>query len=321
MVSLSKNAKLLEDNLPFSLDFIADSKLRELSGLEDPEYSRAKKELVDAGLAKIGRGRGGPIRRLGTPRQKVLSKLPKDGSFVSNDKIYESLEMSPEEFYEIQSRLVNEGKVVVGRGRYGRTALVLDGPSEDAEEYFNNGLGSTSDEELHEEVKKYFDRKLKPNYEPSPPNLYISKISAQTKTGRRGPNIPDISILTLMKYDFVPSTHLEVITTDVWKHGTLVIEAVYETKAHSIYSHRSYLVFEWIKDVDFERSGRDARNIFGEAKRLGLGLIEMRPRNEDEWEFRTILDPQLNHPEPGELNSFIDVRFKDDHTRIRGAIG
>ncbi|TFG08531.1 hypothetical protein EU538_06955 [Candidatus Thorarchaeota archaeon] len=321
MIGLSKNAKLLEDNLPLSLDFIADSKLRELSGIEDPEYSEAKRELVDAGLAKIGRGRGGPIRRMGTPKQKVLSKLPKDGSFVSNDKIYESLGMTPEEFYAVQAKLVNEGKVVVGRGRYGRTALVVDGSSMGEEEQYNNGLGSSSDEELQEELRRYFDRKLKPNYEPSPPNLYISKITAQTRPGRRVPNLPDVSILTIMKYDFVPSVNLEVITADVWKHGTLVLEAVYETKSHSIYSHRSYLVFEWIKDVDFERSGRDARIILGEAKRLGIGLIEMRPVDEDKWDFRTILDPELNHPELGELNSFIDLRFKDDHTRIRGAIG
>ncbi len=321
MVGLSKNARILEDNLPLSLDFIADSKLRELSSLEDPDYSEAKRELVEAGLAKIGRGRGGPIRRMGTPRQRVLSKLPRDGSFVSNDKIYESLGMAPEEFYAVQAKLVNEGKVVVGRGRYGRTALIVDDSSVGDEEHYNNGLGATSDEELHEAVKSYFDRKLKPNYEPSPPNLYISKITVQSRTGRRAPLVPDISILTIMKYDFVPGTHLEVITADVWKHNTLVLEAVYETKANSIYSHRPYLIFEWIKDVDFERSGRDARNILSEAKSLGVGLIEMKPADDEKWEFRTILDPQLHHPELGELNSFIDLRFRDDHARIRGAIG
>ncbi len=319
MENLSENAQTLEKHLPEDLEYITDSTLRKLSGLNDPEYSRAKKELVRKGLAKIGRGRGGPIRRVGTAKQQVLSKLPKDGSFISNHKIYESLDLSPEEFSEIQKELIDEGRIIAGKGRYGRSARVA-GLTQQRKPEERGELGVNHVSELYGPVKDYFDSKWRPNYDPSPPNLYISEITATQAKRNRLLTVPDISILTIMKYDFVPGNHLELVTIDVKKHSDMGFTALYETASQSLYSHRSYLVFEWIKDKGFEKNGHIAENVLREAKRFGVGLIQMRPIDSDGWNFKTVLEPRYSKPEPGELNSFIDLRFREEHARIRGAL-
>lgn len=321
LTELSDNARKLELALPESLEFITDARLRQTSGLIDPEYSEAKRELVEKGLARVGRGRGGPIKRAGTFDQRVLAKLPRDGSFVSNNKIYESLNISPEAFAEIQQHLIADGKVKVGRGRYGRTARILDAGFAKPENGNGEAIGVADEYELYGPVKDYLDRKWKPNYEPSPPNLYISQITALHQ--KRGASLimPCISVLTIMKYDFVPGNHLELITVDVKKQTNMGLEAVYETTSHGRYAHRSYLVFEWIEEEDFETAGPDADYVISEAKRFGIGLVQMRPVDGGEWSFKTVVIPVLKTPETGELNSFIEAHFGDEHGRIRGAVG
>jgi len=318
---LSESAQILEKHLPPSLDYITDRRLRKLSGLRDPGYTRAKKELVDLGLAQIGRGRGGPIRRTGTKKQQILARLPRDGSFVSNNKIYEPLSMTPEEFAAIQAEMIDEGMVVIGRGRYGRTARVQEGNDNGILYDSDAELGVADESELYDPVKAYFDRKWKRNYEPSPPNLYISEITAKQYPRIGITSIPDLSILTIMNYDFVPGNILELITIEVKKYGDLTLSAVYEAASMMVVCHRSYLVFEWVQDEDFLRSDSNAEYILTEAKRFGIGLVQMRPIDDGSWEFKTVLEPKLNNPEYGELNSFIEVRFKNEHARIRGALG
>ncbi|MGY5877094.1 MAG: hypothetical protein RTU30_15185, partial [Candidatus Thorarchaeota archaeon] len=255
-----------------------------------------------------------------TRKQQILARLPRDGSFISNNKIYEPLNLSPEEFSEIQAELLDERLIVVGRGRYGRTARVTNGLG-NGDEYPASEIGVTNENELYPAVKDYFDRKWKHNYEPSPPNLYISEITANPPRPGSTASIPDISILTIMKYDFVPGNVLELITVDVVKYGELDQAAVYKTATMSMVSHRAFMVFEWVEDDDFSSSGSKASLIITEVKRFGIGLIQMRQINNGKWEFKTILEPHLQSPELGELNSYIEIRLKKEHARIRGAIG
>ncbi len=315
---LSDSAQKLERLLPQTLEYIADSQLRESSGLADVQYCSAKKELVDCGVAIVGRGRGGPIRRAGTKKQQILARLPQDGFFISNNKIYEPLGMNPEEYAQILQELVSDGAVVVGRGRYGRTARVIDKNGYEGHAGTENGVSDEAS--LYEPVKEYFDRKWKPNYEPSPPNLYISEITANQHPRIGITKIPDISILTIMNYDFVPGNHLEVITIEVRKYNNLHLSSVYETASMNLISHRSYLVFEWLEEDDYITSDPNAEFLLDEAKRFGIGLMQMKPIDNGNWKFKILVEPKHSTPEPGELNSFIEVRFKNDHARIRGTL-
>jgi len=319
-MNLSEDASKLERLLPKTSEYITDSQLRDLCHMEDNEYTKAKQELVESGIAVVGRGRGGPIRRADSKKQQILARLPRDGSFISNNKIYEPLGMSPEEYATILEELLSEGLVIVGRGRYGRTARVNNNHGNGYQEYLSSDYGTIDKSDLFQPVKDYFDRKWKNNYEPSPPNLYISEITATQHPKIGITKIPDISILTIMNYDFVPGNHLEVITIEVKKFKTLNLTSVYETASMNQVSHRSYLVFEWLEEEDYLKIDPNAELLVNEAKRFGVGLVQMKPTNDGKWSFKIILEPKLSSPELGELNSFIEIRFKKDHARIRGAI-
>jgi hypothetical protein len=318
VLNLSESAARLEKFLPQTSEYITDGQLRELSNINEPEYSKAKKELVESGIAVIGRGRGGPIRRAGTRKQQILARLPRDGAFISNNKIYEPLNMTPEEYAEILEELLSEGLVVVGRGRYGRTARANGANGSQDFSFIDRRV--SNENELFQHVKEYFDRKWKHNYEPSPPNLYISEITSMQYPRMGITKIPDISILTIMKYDFVPGNHLEVITIEVRKHQELNLTSVYETASMNLISHRSYLVFEWLDEEDYLTADPNSELLFNEAKRFGIGLVQMQPVDSEKWAFKILLEPRLTSPELGELNSFIEVRFKSDQARIRGAL-
>ena len=317
---LSDSATKLEKFLPQTSEYITDSQLRELCNITEPEYTKAKKELVDSGFAVIGRGRGGPIRRTRTKKQQILARLPRDGSFISNNKIYEPLGMTPENYAEILEELLSEGSVVVGRGRYGRTARANGINGNGQVDYSSIEYGAENKNELFEPVKDYFDRKWKHNYEPSPPNLYLSEITARQHPRVGITKIPDISILTIMNYDFVPGNHLEVITIEVKRYKNLNLTTVYETASMNLISHRSYLVFEWLEEDDFLNADPNSELILNEAKRFGIGLVQMKPIDNGKWGFKILHEPKLTTPELGDLNSFIEVRFKNDHARIRGTL-
>lgn len=258
------------------------------------------------------------MAELSEDAQAILNKLPKDGAMVGNVSLMRLLTMPPERFFEAKSELDAIEMIVYGKGRGGSTGLAkpATAPAE------KPVTGVKDEFELYNPLKKYFDDFWKPNYKA--PDLYISKITGPPKNHKRKSGLwsrPDVSVLTVSGYDFIPQRVLELSTVEAKKYADIGTRAVFETVSHSKFGHQAFSAFEWLEEPDMDdSSNEDVKEVFKEARRFGIGIIQMR-RADKEWDIDIVLDPMRHDPDPADCNRFIEQNFVEAHKQIRSAIG
>lgn len=209
--------------------------------------------------------------------------------------------------------------MVTGKGRGGSIGLAkISGPSG-----MPDRSGGAKDEgELYEPIKNYFDENGGPNYQS--PDYYCAVIIGTPKGHKRRSGLwsrPDVSILTVSSYQFLPTKQMELTTIEAKRYRDATPQAVFETASQSKVSHQSYLVIEWLGETDLDESDNvNAKRILSEAQRFGIGIIQMK-KNRGDWKFREILDPKRQDPDPDDCNWFIGQNFKQYHQQIFGALG
>lgn len=248
----------------------------------------------------------------------ILEKLPKDGSLVGNVSLMRLLSMPPERFFQAKSELEAQSLIIYGRGRGGSTGLAKPGVTP-----IEKPITGVKDEyDLYVPLKKYFDEFWKPNYKS--PDLYISKITGPPKGHKRKSGLwsrPDVSVLTVSGYDFIPQRVIELTTVEAKRFADIGTRAVFETVSQSKFGHQAFLAFEWVKDEDMDdSSSEDVKEVFKEARRFGIGIIQMKKAEKD-WDIDIVLDPVRGDPDPADCNRFIEQNFAEDHKQIRSAIG
>jgi hypothetical protein len=88
MTTLSENARRVFDVLPLDGSTLSGGKIKDRIAINTFEFADAKKELKEAGLVVLGRGRGGSLGRVeGVEAPEVAQKKSKE----------ESLEIAREE--------------------------------------------------------------------------------------------------------------------------------------------------------------------------------------------------------------------------------
>ena len=91
---------------------------------------------------------------------------------------------------------------------------------------------------------------------------------------------PDVTLVQVNSYDYLPQPVLELTTFEVKKFADAEdMRSVFETAAHSRWAHFSYLVAE-VPHPDYEFPER----FVSELERFNLGLIFMWKKKE-KWEF------------------------------------
>jgi len=238
---------------------------------------------------------------------------------VGNISLMRKLGMKPKEFFSAKAELDEQGVIVFGKGKGGSIGIAKPSAKTAAKKY----QGIKDEFELYDPLKRFFDEYWGPNYKT--PDLYVSKITGPPKGHKRKSGVwsrPDLSILTVSRYDFVPERVLEVTTIEAKRFPDIGPRAVFETASHSKYGHQAYLALEWPEKEDVDDSpDEDVQEVIKEARRFGIGLIQMRKDAGGEWDVDIIIDPVRREPDPADCSGFIEQVFKDKHTQIRHAIG
>ena len=248
---------------------------------------------------------------------KIRKALPPDGTMVGNISLMRRLGIKPKDFFSAKAELDEEGLIVFGKGKGGSIGIAkpsLGGATRkpQVEKEF----------ELYDPLKGFFDEYWGPNY--NTPDLYISKVTGPPKGHKRKSGVwsrPDVSILTISRYDFVPERVLEVTTVEAKRYPDIGPRAVFETASHSRFGHQAYLALEWPEKQNLDDSpDEDVQEVIKESRRFGIGIIQMR-RVTGEWDISIILEPVRREPDPADCSGFIGQVFKENHKQIRHAIG
>ena len=251
--------------------------------------------------------------------EALLAALPDDGSFASNAQVVESLGWSTDRYWPVRDLLREQGRVERGRGRGGTVRRVPAAISEE-------NPPPTRPEEVAEivatDVAVAYQREIQ-LYDPArasieggwakdrgvdPVCVEITAQQGRRQTGGRWSR-PDIVLVEVKPYTYVPSKVITVITFEVKNYDWIDISAVYEALAHRRGATHSYVLVHVPQDQasSLEDSIEEVRIV---ARSHGIGMIVAEdPADYSTW---TEYEEAIRHePDPRLLNEFIERQLPD----------
>jgi len=248
----------------------------------------------------------------------LLALIPEDGGSIGNKTLRQKFtkkgkkivsDITEEDYWDIRNDLLDDGEIAKGRGRGGSVFRLIEDEDESVE---------TATDEVKSESDLYepFYKTLQ-DYWVKEKDLREYVVQQTHSQGRRKTGgtwtRPDMAIVSVGKYTYVPGKILEVTTFEIKPRGSLSIVGVFETAAHAAFAHRSYLALNLSdshqESVDFER-------IKNECRRLEVGLLVFDdPKDWETWEI--VSEGQRRDPDPAAVNDFITKQIgEDSRTRI-----
>jgi hypothetical protein len=248
--------------------------------------------------------------KLSPAATQLLDLVPPDGVFIGNTTLQRRSKLG-KRYWQVRGELVSGGFVTRGKGRGGSVARL----AAEAEAVFpttRTGKGFVRKEsELYEPLRRWLADVWGEGVEPGDFFEVITTGTARNKKRASGQwSRPDVTLVQVNSYDYLPQPVLEVTTFEVKRFSDAEnIRSVYEAAAHSRWAHFSYLVAE-VPSSDYEFPER----FVSELERFNLGLIFMWKDRKAKggWEFeeREWETDRLN-PEPEELNALLKGFFQD----------
>ncbi|GGZ43328.1 hypothetical protein [Asticcacaulis endophyticus] len=227
-------------------------------------------------------------------------------------------------YWRAHGRALDQGKIEVGRGRGGSVQLVkiieeLDNGSEATNVLHQSApLNPQREANLYEPARKVIDNSWAKaeNYDE-----YVVSITAtrgRAYTGGKWTR-PDISILAIKAYPYLPHRYFEIVTFEVKPKDQTTVEGVFEALSHQQFATRSYAIFH-VPDLNqnevFLDKFPDGQRILATARKHGIGVILA--TDIEDWEtWDEILSAEKTIPDPEQANRFIATGFGSDiHDKI-----
>lgn len=313
-MELDNDARQLLSHVPEDGSAVGNITLMRILEWSQKRYFAVRDPLVDCGLLAKGPGKGGSVRRssAASEEQRLVDTLAKLGGSAGNVTLMRELGWSEERYYRARDRLVDEGQLVRGPGRGGSVRLVSE--EEEAEEPVSTRAETQAqttirEDELYEPIRRVLNDSFSKDRGFRWHHVEVTARQGRRLTGGRWTR-PDITMVSLMRYRYVPGLHLEVWTFEVKTREAVDVSAVYESLAHTRFGTRAYVAFPFPEEPEgTERELLDA--VVAEAERHGVGVITMTdPADYQSW--YEIVPAKRTDAEPEAINDFIATQLSPD---------
>lgn len=242
---------------------------------------------------------------------ELLAGVPAEGRNIGNKRLRdEILQWDSALYLAVRKRLIEDGKLITGRGKGGsiRRAPIEQEPdaAEVVEAAAETGLPEGAPFPDENSLYDTMLTVIRDRWVLDQPFDQVL-VEKTDRGGRRADGVwtrPDITVAAMTSYTFVPGRHFDVVTFEIKHYSGLNVTAVYEALAHRRAATRSYLLV-YVPDDQLEAFETPMLvEIAEEANRHGIGLIVAGdPSDFDTWDIREDAD-QLQ-PDPVRLNAFI----------------
>jgi hypothetical protein len=311
-MELDGDARELLAQVPDDGSGVGNQTLMRLLGWGQRRYEVARDLLVQRELLVKGPGYGGSVRRGSAEYedQKVLAVLHGLGGSAGNLGLMRELGWTEAKYYRVRDRLLDRGELVRGPGRGGSVRLVEEGeeeaPTEQAEV---QAAILVRESELYEPIARVLRRSFAQDKNFKWHHVEITARQGRRATGGRWTR-PDITMVSLTRFRYVPGLHLEVFTFEVKTRDAVDVTAVYESLAHTRFGTRAYVVFPFPEDPEgADRELLDA--VVAEAERHGVGVFTMTdPGDYQTWD--ELVAPVRTDADPEATNEFIATQLSPD---------
>jgi hypothetical protein len=239
--------------------------------------------------------------------EQFLSKLRNKGGHAGNPILRRELGWDENTYWTVRDRLLDKGKLEVGRGRGGSVHLV-DQP-EAASPTEPTATSSTgqfpTESQLYEPVANVLRSEWAKDMRFRSHHVEVTARQGRRDTGGTWTR-PDIVVAALRVFPHIPGKYFDLITFEIKAFDGIDVTAVFEALAHRRAATQAYVWLhvpaERVKEND-EKTGLLER-INEEARRQGVGLIVgADPTDYSTWD--TQLRPIRVEPDPESLNEFI----------------
>jgi len=244
--------------------------------------------------------------KLSSQARKLLELVPADGDFVGNTTLQRRSQLG-RRYWGIQKELVDKGLLTRGKGRGGSVARLEKSAAVAVPK--KGKLFVRRESELYEPIRSWLNDAWGQGVEGG--DFFEARITGTARRRKRASgqwSRPDVTLVQVNSYDYLPQPVLEVTTFEVKKFSDADnIRSVYEAAAHSRWSHFAFLVVE-VPNGDYEFPER----FMSELERFEVGLILMW-KEADGWQFdeHEYETDRLN-PDPKELNALLKYFFHNE---------
>ncbi|MGD0205917.1 MAG: hypothetical protein ABSB57_05740 [Dehalococcoidia bacterium] len=245
---------------------------------------------------------------------RLLELVPADGSSVGNKSLREKLGWEPAHYFQVRDRLVERRVLSIGRGYGGsvyrvRAVAVPKAPEQPAAA---PAPQYRTERELYKPVEEALRDGWSKTLRHSNYLVQITAAQGRKVTGGMWTR-PDITVVSVDMYAYVPGKFLELITYEVKGAGNCGVEGVFEAASHSRFATKTYLLIytpRGLPPVPTEQLER----LQAECTRFGIGLgFFQEPGSYDTYDF--VLDPDRRVPDPAEMDRFISQQLSDANKR------
>ncbi len=266
-----------------------------------------------------------PMKITQNRMKEFINNLEDFGGSSGNARLREKLDWEEEFYWRVQGKLVEDGKIVPGRGRGGSVRLTVAeteqsrdisqiSPDQDAHAVDvgkNNTIGPVR-ENKSAVIRRADERKL---YAPICRTMELTWIKrfgfdevSIEETHSRGSKHtggtftrPDITVIGLRQYVFLPK-RIEVVTFEIKTEETTGILGVLEAIAHRESAHRAYVIYP-ISRINFDNSA-EAERIIELSQKYGIGIVLAEETdNVETWEI--VSEAVRHEPDPARLDRFL----------------
>ncbi len=246
--------------------------------------------------------------------ETLLTLVPEDGTPVGNKSLRERLAWEPDYYFEVRDRLVERKILSIGRGRGGSVyRLKLIPVAKAPEEQVATVLRQyRTERELYKPVEEALRDGWSKALRHSNYLVQITGGQGRRATGGMWTR-PDITVVTVDTYAYVPGKFIEVIKYELKAAGNWSVAGVFEAASHSRFATKTYLLIyapQGLPSVPKEQLER----LQAECTRfeIGLGFFQD-PHSYDTYDF--LLDPERRQPDPAEMDRFISQQLSDSNKR------
>lgn len=234
----------------------------------------------------------------------LLRELPADGTSIGNYRLIQQLGWNEDRYWKVRARLVDDGKVALGKGRGGAVRLVvMESPSASAPPLVTAGV--TRELDLYDPLEETLS--LQWRLERRLDNFIVERTALQGRRATGGVwTRPDLTGISVRRFAHVPGVHFDVWTFEVKPTWELNVVGVAEAAAHARFATRSYVMYH----LEAAEGGPELDVCVDEARRFGVGVVSfVDPRDFKTWEVH--LDADRHEPDPALLDEFIATQLSD----------
>ena len=246
---------------------------------------------------------------------KLLQLVPEGGSSVGNKWLRERLTWEPARYFQIRDRLVERKVLSTGRGRGGSVYRLrpISGPKLREEATPPGGRRYRKEADLYSPIAEALRDGLSKTLDHQ--RFLVQSTGKQGRKATGGMwTRPDITVVTVDTYAFVPGKSIEVITYEVKPAGNWNVAGVFEAASQSRFATQTHLLIyapeghQAVPDEQLERLRQECVR-FG----IGLGFCQD-PRSYDTYDF--LVDPERRQPNPADMNRFITQQLTEANKNL-----